>query len=366
MKQPKKKILYIVQLPPPVHGVSVMNQYAYDNPIVREKYEVDVLPLHFGQTLQDIGKITVGKLMRMFVFMFRLAWKMIRFRPQLVYFTIMPTGKIFYRDAVFTSIIKLFGPKLVFHLHGKGIREAAEGSGFNRWLYKKTFKHAYLISLSPRLTADISTVYPGKPFVLPNGIVNTSPQQLERISNDSPLILFLSNLVLSKGIKVFLEAVLELKNDGIPFNAWIIGNSADYSIEEARRFVQANSLSQQVQVLGPRYGKEKEESFKQADIFVLPSLNECFPVSILEAMQFRLPVIASAIGGIPDMISEKKEGLLVQPGDVSDLKEKLALLLLNATLRKELGFNGQNKFIQNYTIEHYNQGLANIFDQILY
>src|SRR5437868_12020924 len=104
----KHKVLFIVQLPPPIHGVSVMNQYAVNNPFLKENYQIHILTLDFGQTLKDIGKIKLGKLIRMIRFLFKLCFELISFRPDLVYFTIMPTGKTFYRDAFISKIIKGF------------------------------------------------------------------------------------------------------------------------------------------------------------------------------------------------------------------------------------------------------------------
>src|SRR5262245_9019360 len=113
----RPRILFIVQLPPPVHGVTMMNQYTVENPGWQSRYDVKTLPLHFGQKLDDIGKITPLKMLHMIGFLFRLCGILITYRPSLVYFTLVPTGKIFYRDALFTALIKLFRRRLVFHLH---------------------------------------------------------------------------------------------------------------------------------------------------------------------------------------------------------------------------------------------------------
>ncbi|HEX6428894.1 MAG TPA: hypothetical protein VF008_14460, partial [Niastella sp.] len=144
----RPRILFIVQLPPPIHGVTVMNQYTVDNPDWQAKYDVKTLPLHFGQTLDDIGKITPLKMLHMVGFIFRLCRILITFKPTLVYFTIVPTGKIFYRDALITSIIKRFCRRIIFHLHKKGIEEMAAGSRHKKWLLRKTFTRVTTICLS--------------------------------------------------------------------------------------------------------------------------------------------------------------------------------------------------------------------------
>jgi glycosyltransferase involved in cell wall biosynthesis len=364
MKTPIPKILFIVQLPPPHHGVSAMNEYAIQNPLWKEQYSIRTLSLDFGQKLVDLGKITPGKLLGMMKFTFRLIRTLMAYRPDLVYFTIMPTGPSFYRDALFTMIIKLFCSKVIFHLHGKGIEEETQQPSLKKWLYKKTFSKVSVICLSETLTRDIKNIYFKKPFILPNGIQPIDvPTNISKV--DLPVIIYLSNLVVSKGISVFLKSLLLLKEQNIPFRARIVGDSADFTIDQAKSFCIDNGLSEYVDVVGPKYNEEKVNELLEADIFVLPSLNECFPLTILEAMRSGLPVVATHVGGIPDMITHNQEGLLVKTHDVDDLAEKLKLLLTNSRLRESLGYNAMEKFRSNYTIDHFNNGLSFIFKKVI-
>jgi glycosyltransferase involved in cell wall biosynthesis len=360
----RPKILFIVQLPPPIHGVTVMNQHTIDNPGWRSKYDVRTLPLHFGQTLDDIGKITMMKVVHMFGFIFRLCRTLISYRPSIVYFTIVPTGKIFYRDALFTALIKLFGRRVVFHLHKRGIDEMAAGSRHKRWLLRRTFKGTAMVCLSNKLTADIRNVYKPEPFVLLNGIEVVNSRKIER-HNTPPRILYLSNLVVNKGIKVFLQSLAELHKQGCRFQARVVGDVVDYSIEEAKAFCTEAGIAHLVDVTGPKFGKDKFHELERADIFVLPSFTECVPLTILEAMQFGLPVVATSVGGIPDILQEGVNGYLVPPGSSKDLTIRLKQLLLDKNLRIEMGLSARDRFMKNFTLSKYYEGLTNIFEQVL-
>lgn len=360
----KPRILFIVQLPPPVHGVTLMNQYTIDHPWWKRNYEVKTLPLHFGQKLDDIGKITAGKMLHMVGFLFRLCYTLIRFKPSLVYFTITPTGKIFYRDALFTWFIKLFRPRIIFHLHKKGVEEIVVRSRFKRWLYKKTFKGVTAICLSKKLTQDIRTIYQQQPYILPNGIKVVSHGPPKR-SNNTPQIIYLSNLIKSKGIKVLLQSLVELRREGCDFNARIVGESIDFSREEANAFCRREGIADVVQVVGPKFEEEKFEELRHADIFVLPSYNECVPLTILEAMQFGLPVVTTNVGGIPDIITHGENGLLTTPGNVRELTTRLKQLLNEKELRMRLANNAREQFMTNYTLEIFYEGLADIFEEVL-
>ncbi|HUP12423.1 MAG TPA: glycosyltransferase family 4 protein, partial [Niastella sp.] len=337
----RPKILFIVQLPPPIHGVTIMNQHTIDNPGWRSKYDVRTLPLHFGQTLDDIGKITVMKMVHMIGFIFKLCSVLISYKPSIVYFTIVPTGKIFYRDALFSALIKLFCRRVVFHIHKRGIDEMAKGSRHKRWLLRKTFKGGAVICLSDKLTEDICNVYEPEPYVLPNGIEVVNNHVIER-HTIPPRILYLSNLVINKGIKVFLESLAELHAQGCRFQARIVGGEVDYTIAEAKAFCQKAGIAHLVDVTGPKFGKDKFNELERADIFVLPSFTECLPLTILEAMQFGLPVVATSVGGIPDILQEGVNGYLIPPGRPEVLTVRLKQLLENKNLRDEMGHSARD------------------------
>ena len=360
----RPRILFIVQLPAPIHGVTLMNKYTIENPGWEKEYDIKTLPLHFGQTLDDIGKITPMKMLRMFGFLFKLLYTLIFFRPSLVYFTIMPTGKIFYRDALFTALIKLFCKRVVFHLHKQGIEEMANGSRFKKWLLQKTFKGVHIICLSKKLTADIRSIYQPQPFVLPNGIAIVK-NNINKRNNAVPQILYLSNLVKNKGIEIFLQSLADLHRKGTRFYARIIGAPVDYSIEQARSFCATAGITHLVDLAGPRFGNDKFEALRMADIFVLPSFTECLPLSILEAMQFGLPVISTMVGGIPDIIAHGVDGLLIPPRNVKILSAQLKVLLNSRSLRIQMGENARESFFQNYTLANFYKGLSGIFKQVL-
>jgi len=359
----RPKILFIVQLPPPVHGVSVMNYHAVNNPLWNEQYDKKTIRLNFGQRLEDLGTITPGKLAGMFKVFLEICYTLVSFRPALIYFTMMPTGKIFYRDALIVAICKLFSSKLVIHLHGKGISEAAKKSRLKAWLYRVTFKNTRVICLSANLVSDISPVYKRKPFVLANGIeINNLEKAAE---SDQPVVVYLSNLVKSKGIEVFLKSLVQLKKEKLSFKARVIGDAADFSFYQAQTFCDENGLAENVAILGPKFNEQKMQELYNADIFVLPSFNECFPLAILEAMQAGLPVIATNIGGIPDIITNNQQGFLVGVNDQRGLSERIRVLIRNKSLRQEFGVNAKKKFYSNYTITHFYDGLNAIFNEVL-
>ena len=91
----KHKVLFIMQLPPPVHGASMMNKYIKGSRGINEQFETSYLPLNFVKNIQEIGKFSFSKIYKMSVFIFKLCYRLSSFKPALVYYTIAPFGFAF-------------------------------------------------------------------------------------------------------------------------------------------------------------------------------------------------------------------------------------------------------------------------------
>src|SRR5579872_3009985 len=149
-----KKILFLAQLPPPVHGASIANKMLIDSELISEKFECRHIDISAAGKIEDIGKFSIGKLPATARTIVSIVRNLLNFRPHIVYLSLSPSGFAFYRDVFFVRIIRLFRPELVFHLHGKGLRRNAEHSRFFRRLSKNIFKNSHVIFLSEGLRSD--------------------------------------------------------------------------------------------------------------------------------------------------------------------------------------------------------------------
>ena len=107
-------------------------------------------------------------------------------------------------------------------------------------------------------------------------------------------------------------------------------------------------IGHRVHFLGQRM--DVHQILAQAQISLLVTNWEGFPLSILESMRAGLPVIASRVGGIYEAVDEGETGYLVARGEVIQLQERIAYLLADSELRQRLGSNGRNRFLQNFTL----------------
>ncbi|HOU30615.1 MAG TPA: glycosyltransferase family 4 protein [Bacteroidales bacterium] len=363
----RNKLFIIVQLPPPVHGASVMNSNVVNSRVIRENFDTIVLNLQFLTSIKEITRFSIRKIAKAFSYSFELAWKIHTVKPDLIYFSFSPKGYSFYRDTLYVFIIKSFRKKLVIHLHGQGVKENQRNNFLRRRLYKAVFRDISVICLSEKLLYDIEDVYDGKPYIVPNGIEPIVTNKLKPIRSSSEIsqILCISNYMLEKGIPDLIEAFKIIHDQGFIFSAKLVGAPIDLSIEDLKQQVEKLHLADCIKISGPLYGQEKVNVLLEADIFVLPSRNEAFPLVILEAMQCGLPVVATCEGGIPDMIIENETGLLVEKENPHKLAESIIRLIENKRLRITMGENGLRRFREYYSLEKFETNILSTLNSII-
>jgi glycosyltransferase involved in cell wall biosynthesis len=354
-----------MQLPPPVHGAAVMNSYVQKSALINATFDLDVLGLHYVKKITDFRDAYLKKTYLFIKYWFILLYKLTFNRPDMVYFTITPYGVSFYRDLLMVALIKIFRVKLVYHLHGKGIKDC-----YPR--HKKCYNYAYhnveVICLGNKLTEDIY-FFKGTPYIVNNGIpiINDIAQKQKR-NDDTVNILFLSNFIKSKGVLDLLESAKLLMGGGFMFKIQLIGQyRGNLTKEFFDDYINKNNLTNYVELIGPVYGDAKKQYFIDSDIFVFPTYyrNEAMPLVLLEAMQFGLPCISTFEGSIPEIIENNITGLLFKQRDVESFASKLELLIKDKELRVEMGKRGKERFDKFFTLEKFEQNLCNTFTEIL-
>jgi asparagine synthase (glutamine-hydrolysing) len=365
----RRSLLFIVQLPPPVHGVTLMNEAVIRSAGVHAGFDIDVVALRFATSPADVGRFNVRKLFLAATVALRLLAKCSRRRPDAAYFTLVPSGIAYYRDILFVAVLKLLGIPIIFHLHGRGVREAAR-SWWRRRLYSWTFSGATVIHLSDRLYEDIEAFVPrDRCHILPNGILDwggSAPPAEPRGEGAAPRVLYLSNMRESKGALVALEALGRLRDRGVPFEALFVGAASESDcLARFDSIVAERGLGEAVRYVGPRYGEDKMRAMAEADLFMFPSLQECLPLVILEAMSAGLPVVATDQGGVADLVEDGKTGFLVPVGDADAIADRMEELIRRPDLRRQMGDEGRRRFVERYTLDRFNEGIWSIFEKVV-
>lgn len=166
----KPTILFILHLPPPVHGAAMMGKYIHDSKLINTAFDCHYINLTTAKNLQDIGKGGIGKLWKFICLLVRIHKEVKSKNPQLVYVTPNACGGAFYKDFVVVQMLKHMGCKVVVHYHNKGVA-ARQDNFFDNVLYKHFFKGLKIILLAETLYHDIKKyVKRNDVYVCPNGI----------------------------------------------------------------------------------------------------------------------------------------------------------------------------------------------------
>ena len=362
----KRRLLFIVPLPPPVHGSAMVSQNIKDSRLIRESFHCDFVNLSTSRKLDEIGKRSPMKIFRFIHAYWHVFFKLMVHRYDMCYLAITCHGIGFLKDAPFVLLCKSLGRNVVIHQHNKGMNRYAGRFPF-KWLLRLVYDETKVILLSWKLYPDIEKIVSKEHvWICPNGIPDNLDVQENVMHQSIPQLLFLSNLAESKGVYVLLDACKMLREKGVAFTCHLVGaESKEISRRSLEKEITRRGLDGIVQYHGPQYGKDKERFFQEADIFVQPTFEDCFPLTILEAMQHGLPVVATSEGAIPDMVVHGETGYVCDPKNASQLAEYLIKLLNNSGLRQQMGKNGCCRYKEMFTLEAFERNLRGTFSDML-
>jgi glycosyltransferase involved in cell wall biosynthesis len=182
-----------------------------------------------------------------------------------------------------------------------------------------------------------------------------------KVSSDECLLLATGNLTEVKGHGYLISAVHELISHGMKVKCCIAGQG---ELESAlKKQIEKLRLNDKVTLLG--YRNDIPALLSATDIFCMPSLNEAFGFSIVEAMAAGLPIIASAVGGIPEVVSDGQDGMLVPAGDVEALAAAIEKLWHQRDLRIKMGRESFAKAAQRFDLAIMLRNTKRLFDSLL-
>ncbi len=347
----KKGILFIVQLPPPVHGASMMNSMVYSRLLGDLRYRCRLVRLNFARNLNDLQKFRFRKLGRSFTVFLEICWKALTFQPSIIYFSMVPLGTTLLRDSAYLLAVRLLLPKSrkIIHLHRPGLYEFNQKYRLS-WFYRFIFKGCEIIHLTESLVEHEITplqLTNVKVYAVPNSIEVDAAQHDAGVARMRYNILFLSNLFPHKGFVPLVKAHALLKNNFPGLTLTIAGEIPNSDVEgRLRETIRELCLGDSVKVLGKVSGEQKSLLYRQAGIFVLPSEQEYFPLVILEAMAARTPVITSGRHNLESLFTDMHDLLFVDDLSPEGIAKTIQKLLDNPALASSIGENGYHRFCE--------------------
>ncbi|MEW6108622.1 MAG: glycosyltransferase family 4 protein [Nitrospirota bacterium] len=273
-------------------------------------------------------------------------------------------------------LIKFLGKKIVAKL--SGARPGMEAGSFDGIIFKKLFSKIFsfvdaFIVMSGELRHKLGKedISKEKIAAIPNGVnINLfysyekeKRRELKKYLELSSRMVFIytGRLAEGKGLEILLGAMKDvLKEDKTAYLLLLGEGQVKNKLEDKAA---AAGISDNICFKGNV--NNVHEFLNSADVFVFPSLREGMPNSLLEAMSCGLPVIASKIGGVVDVVEDGKSGILFEPGDVSGLASAMIILLKDKELRQKLGAEARKRAVEDFSIDRVADEYIKLYQKLL-
>lgn len=237
-------------------------------------------------------------------------------------------------------------------------------------LYIERCENLIFVSQYIRKLFESSFGRPKRFMVIHNGIDTTlfRPRDQKECSDHFPMldgleniILFTGRMIALKGLDVLIDSFAEIVQD---LDAHLVLAGAGNFEPWKRRLSRKNIPNSKYTFLGKVPYHEMPFLYPLASVFVLPSYSESFPLTILEAMSAGIPVIATNVGGLPEMIENGVNGFLINPGDSSALSQKISEVLCCRDRTLELVRNGRERAINDFSAKRMGVETAEMYKRV--
>jgi glycosyltransferase involved in cell wall biosynthesis len=258
----------------------------------------------------------------------------------------------FYRKLAYFEQAQLTGIPVVVHIHGAVFEEFFDAHAINAASVRRMFTKAALVLVLHQKIYDKSVEWAGGDSnveILYNPVeIDAFDPPLPRDPEQPLTVLMMGEVGERKGAFDLVEAIPTVLASVPTARFRFAGNGETERLQER---VDALGLTESVDVMGWTAGDAKTAAFQTADVYCLPSYAENLPVSVLEAMAARLPVVGTPVAGTPEEIIEGETGFMIQPGDRDAIADRLIRLLTDPVLRANMGAAGRSRVEKHFENE---------------
>lgn len=343
-------------------GLDVMGGISSVEKLILSQGVSDVNLQHIA-TLQDVSLIQ-----KILVFnnaIFHFVKTLLQKKVDLVHIHFSSRGSTF-RTLILIVFVLAFRKPIVLHSHGSGFHLFYSQQSFwiqkiIRYLFRKTNLIIVLSNSWKEFYIKNLDLEESKIAVLPNPVKLPSQNKYNKTSNIVKFI-FLGRIGERKGAFELIKAFSQIPAQYRNLSALTMAGDGD--AEVARNLVNDLNLADKVTILDWINSQERDNLLAESDVFVLPSHNEGLPMAMIEAMSFGLPVITTPVGGIPELITDGNNGILIEPGNIGELSAAMKSLIKNENIRASLGIEAEQS-VASLDIEKYCSSLKSVYQAIV-
>jgi glycosyltransferase involved in cell wall biosynthesis len=308
----------------------------------------------------------VKKLLLAIKAVFLFICQVVRQNPALVYVHVGSNASL-YREPAFIVLGKALGKKVVGHFHAGDVEEyLGKQSQAGQWFIKKAISLSdKIIACSHESAEKLQKLIGERQIFVIHNAISTKPFAFspERLAERQGIVrlLFVGAMGKLKGEQDLADAVKVLIEKHPNLRVSFLG----YGGENLKEYCQQIGITDFIEHFGPVGLDERIKFFETADVFVLPTYAEAMPMSVIEAMAAGLPTVTTNVGGIPEVITDGEEGFLINPGNNSELAEKISVLLENKALRVAMAQKAQDKACEKLDFDLYTAKLRSLINELI-
>lgn len=357
--QRRKPILLISPLPPPQGGIAVWTKKIIDIGLP-DGSPISLIDtkIRGNRNIFDRATVSIAEFTRTLRILCLLIYHLILNKPRIIHINCSLSSIGIFRDWLCGKIARLFNIPVVVHYHGnmhdfQYTRFAGLSLSALRHLMKDAQINIVINTFSLQKAYEIQM---GKVLLLPNFIEESLfDYPIQHFQKSRPRAIFAGGITQTKGCKEIFNLAIALPEIDFYLFGKMHADMADlYKNLSANIFLQGEVPHQYLL-----------NEMHRSDFLLFPSYTEGFPLTVLEAMAIGLPVIGTRVGAIPEMITDGKGGILVNPGDIPALIDAIQYISQNQQLRQAMGeFNRKHSF-ENYRYSVVIQQLVKIYDELI-
>lgn len=351
--QKKTRVCMIVQNKMVKGGIAAVVSGYYGSKL---EQDYDMI---YVESYKDGGKLT--KLFKGICGYFHFAKVLLVDRPELVHMH-SSFGPSFYRSLPFIYMASWAKKPMINHIHGSEFDKLyTNASERKKRLVRKAWgKCTRFIVLSESWKERFSEVIPvEKMTVIENYSVVKEGIDRSQCRNQ---VLFLGAINQMKGCYDMVDVIKRVAKV-VPNVKMVV--AGDGEIEQVKAKVEAEGLTEHFAFPGWVRGEQKERLLEESDVFFLPSYTEGMPMSVLDAMGYGLPIVATNVGGIPRIVHEGENGFMREPGDTAGFADALIQILTDNALRSNFGEESLKIVKSRYSLEKHIESLEKVYRLLL-
>ncbi len=366
------RVLLAGHLPPPMSGIGTYYQNLLGSSLPSRVNLQFIDTSSRRRPLSKTGSWSFSNLISAVVDCVRFARAVVTYRPEICHIA-TAFGLSFVKHSVCIGIAKLFGSKVLLHPHCSFYILYERQSKAWQWFVRRVARLGDGVVVLSNEWNKLQEILPGcQIYYLPNAInlhdyVDVGREKIESKDDDQCVrVLYLGYLGKAKGSFDLIRAaqmVLSLER-GVVFD--LVGQEhAAGEVEQLTAQIVHAGLEPFIRIRPAVAGAEKIELLRSADLFVYPSYHEGMPMAVIEAMACGLPIIATRVGGLPDLVHSGLNGLLVPAGQPNQLASAIHQLVINAPMRHAMQKGSFQLAQENFDVEKLVPRLLRIYQTLL-